>query len=239
MWGKTWIAFTCLYKRPQSGKLSHSSRESADAAHLYLTTRGRFHETSLPAAQYLPGAPLKLAKTTHNIFDGLSQPAETSTWLAWLVPLNSANHQRLEHPHFALQSWRQVAVPTVLGTSPSHHSTSGSHCVGLIEVIKIGESENASFIFIHLHSLPLDSVELMVKLRLRFCCLMLWRSKRTEMWRINTNVVKPPWSPSFLRLKHTSKSTAQILHTNNPISWAYEHAVWGVLEVASSGSATL
>ena len=79
--------------------------------------------------------------------------------------------------------------------------------------------------FIHLHSLPLDSVELMVKLRLRFCCLMLWRSKRTEMWRINTNVVKPPWSPSFLRLKHTSKSTAQILHTNNPISWAYEHAV--------------
>ena len=222
MWGKTWIAFTCLYKRPQSGKLSDSSRESADAAHLYLTTRGRCHETSLPAAQYLPGAPLKLAKPHITYSMGCPNlrklppdwpdwfPSTVQTINGWSIPFRFA---LLEAGSCPPPCW---VLPQVT-TRPQGHTLSRAHRGHKDWRIRkcFIHLHSSSFIFIHL---PLDSVELMVKLRLRFCCLMLWRSKRTEMWRINTNVVKPPWSPSFLRLKHTFKSTAQILHTINPIN---------------------
>ena len=54
----------------------------------------------------------------------------------------------------SINGWRQVAVPTVLGTSPSHHSTSSGHTLLFVGLTNRGQKDwrirkiGQSFIFI-------------------------------------------------------------------------------------------
>ena len=101
------------FTNARSLESSDSSRESADAAHLYLTTRGRCHETSLPAAQYLPGAPLKLAKPHITYSMGCPNlrklppdwpdwfPSTVQTINGWSIPFRFALLEAGSCPHRA------------------------------------------------------------------------------------------------------------------------------------------